>query len=73
MSDQAVPVPARLPLLEALSWFDRDPRALTPLDMLRRYETGWRNRGVIADPSPEELAFLRALIARFGSVIDVPP
>jgi len=71
--DDGFTVPERLPLLEALSWFDTDPRALAPLDMLRRYESGWRNRGLVADASPEELTFIRALVARYGSVLDVPP
>lgn len=64
-------IPARLPLLEALSWFDREWRRLTPLDMLRRYEAGWRDKGVVADPSPEELELIRALARRYGSTIDV--
>jgi hypothetical protein len=66
------PPPERLPLLESLSWFDGDPYALAPLDMLRRYERGWRHAGVLADPTREELAWIRALVAAFGSVLDVP-
>lgn len=66
------PRPSRLPLLESLSWFDADPYALAPLDMLRRYESGWRHAGVLGDATPEELAYLRALVRAFGSVIDVP-
>jgi len=64
-------IPERLPLLEALSWFDKDWRALSPIDMLRRYESGWRQRGVMADPSDEELAFVRELIRRHGSFLHV--
>jgi hypothetical protein len=64
-------VPERLPFLEALSWFDRDFRQLPPLDMLRRYESGWRHKGVVAEPSPEELEFIRALARRYGSTLDV--
>jgi hypothetical protein len=63
--------PAELPFLESLSWFDRDYRKLEPLDMLRRYEAGWRHRGVLGEPSEEELRFIRALVCRFGSVLDV--
>jgi hypothetical protein len=65
-------VPDALPFLESLSWFDARFRELSPLDMLRRYERGWRHRGVTADPSAEELAFVAALARRFGSVLDVP-
>ena len=64
-------VPERLPFLESISWFDRLYRDLSPLDMLRRYEAGWRYKGVLADPSPEEWAFIRELVRRFGSYIDV--
>jgi hypothetical protein len=39
--------------------------------MLERYEAGFRDWGVVADPSPEELLFVRGLIARFGSFLDV--
>jgi hypothetical protein len=63
--------PEHLPLLEALSWFDRECRRLSPVDMLRRYEAGWRDKGVVADASPEELAFIRALAHRYGSTLDV--
>jgi len=67
-----LPVPKELPFLESISWFDRDWRSLPPLDMLRRYEAGWRYKGVLADPSLEELRFIQSLIARFGSHLDVP-
>ena len=64
-------LPERLPFLESLSWFDRNYRDLPFLDILRRYESGWRYLGVLADPSPEEWDFIRALISRFGSYLDV--
>jgi len=64
-------VPRELPFLESISWFDLQFRQLSPLDMLRRYEAGWRYKGVIADPSPDELSFIRELVKRFGSYLDV--
>jgi hypothetical protein len=73
-SEPAAPgiaLPQHLPFLESLSWFDRGWRDLPLLDMLRRYEAGWRHLGVLADPSPEEWDFIRALIARFGSHLRV--
>jgi len=66
-----ISVPEHLPFLKSISWFDCNYRALALLDMLRRYESGWRHLGVLADPSPEEWAFIKALVTRFGSVIDV--
>jgi hypothetical protein len=67
-----ISVPEQLPFLKSISWFDQDYRNLSPLDMLRRYEAGWRHLGVLGDPSPEEWVFIRALVARFGSVLNVP-
>lgn len=64
--------PSDLPFLASVSWFDRDFRNLTPLEMLRRYEAGWRYLGVLADPSLEEWRFIRELVATYGSVIRVP-
>jgi len=64
-------VPQALPFLQSLAWSDARWRDLSPLDMLRRYEAGWRHFGVLADPSPEELAFIRALVHRFGSYLHV--
>ena len=64
-------VPASLPFLEALSWSDKSWRMLAPIDMLRRYEAGWRHLGVVGDPSVPERAFIRALVRQYGSVLDV--
>lgn len=72
-ADADLVVPDELPFLESLSWFDASWRELSALEMLQRYERGWRYRGVTADLSPEEAAFVRALVNRFVSVIDVPP
>lgn len=66
-----ISIPDRLPFLESISWFDRNYLALSPLDMLRRYEAGWRHKGVLADPSPEELDFIRELVRRYKSFLDV--
>lgn len=69
--DLTIFVPGKLPFLESISWFDLHYRDLPPLDMLRRYEAGWRNVGVLADPSSEEWSFIRELVKRFGSYLDV--
>ncbi len=65
-----ITVPADLPFLATLSWSDRGWRGLGPLEMLRRYEAGWRYKGVLAEPSAEEEVFIRALVQRFGSFLD---
>lgn len=61
--------PRELPFLESLSWNDVGWTELTPLEMLKRYEAGWRWRGVLADPTAEELAFVRDLVRTYGSVL----
>jgi hypothetical protein len=70
--DLPLKIPDSLPFLESLSWFDTRWRELSPLEMLRRYERGFRHLGVTADLSAEEVDFLRALIRCFGSDLDVP-
>ncbi len=64
-------IPSELPFLAGISWFDVRYRDLPLLDMLRRYEAGWRYLGVLGEPSEEELRFIRALTGRFGSVLNV--
>lgn len=71
--DARLSIPTELPFLASISWFDPQYRDLAPLEMLRRYESGWRFLGVLAEPSPEERRLIRDLVARYGSVIDVPP
>jgi hypothetical protein len=71
MTTAEIEIPDRLPFLASISWFDRDYRDLAPLDMLRRYEASWRYQGVLADPSPEEWGFIRELVRRYGSYLDV--
>jgi hypothetical protein len=66
-----IAIPEELPFLKSISWFDRSYRDLSPLDMLRRYESGWRHLGVLADPSPEEWELIWTLVARFGSFLHV--
>lgn len=69
--DLTISIPEDLPFLESISWFDRLWRDLSPLDMLRRYESGWRYLGVTGSPSPEEWTLIRALVTRYGSHLDV--
>ncbi len=64
-------VPEELPFLAAISWFDQNYQSLNAQDMLSRYEAGWRHLGVLAEPSPQEERFIKALIERFGSVLHV--
>jgi hypothetical protein len=62
--------PRELPFLAAISWYDRNLDGLRPEEMLSRYEAGWRFRGVLCDPSPEEREWIRYLVKRYGSTID---
>ncbi|WP_233501886.1 hypothetical protein [Acaryochloris thomasi] len=65
----AIDIPEQLPFLEAISWqADKEKlKSLEPFDMLRCYERGWQNLGVLSDPSDEEWAFIRALVERYKS------
>jgi hypothetical protein len=68
---EEIALPEELPFLQSLSWSDADFRKLAPIDILRRYEAGWRHLGVLADPSPEEWELIRSLAARYGSFLRV--
>lgn len=65
------PRPTSLPFLEAISWFDAEPYALTPFEMLRRYESGMQHHGVLATMGEQERVYVRALALHFGSFVDV--
>jgi len=65
----AVVTQTDLPFLRAISWFDLGYAQMPPEDMLRRYESGWRWRGVVAEPTSDEMSFIRELAARYGTVI----
>lgn len=65
------PVPQQLPFLEAICWQTVGIKHFTPEQMLRRYERGWHYKGVLGQPSPEELAFVAQLVQRYGSWLPV--
>lgn len=60
-------VPEELPLLEAICWQISDVKNFSPKEMLISYERGWHYLGVLGEPSPEELLFIKKLIQRYGS------
>lgn len=60
-------VPEELPLLEAICWQISDVKNFSPKEMLISYERGWHYLGVLGEPSPEELIFIKQLIQRYGS------
>lgn len=62
-----MPRPAELPLLKAIAWQRTNLERLTPEEMLSLYERNWRMRGVLADPSPAELLYVRELARFFHS------
>ncbi len=62
-------IPDYLPFLEAICWQMNNVRDLSPFEMLRCYERGWRYRGVLADLEGEERAFARRLAGEYGSWI----
>ena len=60
-------IPTKLPLLEALCWNIKYPYQMSPEDMLGIYERYWRFNGVLANPSQEEIAFIKELSNYYNS------
>ncbi len=60
-------VPTDLPLLEALCWNIKYPYQLSTEDMLGIYQRYWRFNGVLANPSQEEVAFIKELSNYYNS------
>ncbi len=67
--EKNVPIPARLPFLSAICWQTKDIRKFSPIEMLERYERGWRYKGVIADLGDEEREFISRIAKTYGSWI----
>jgi hypothetical protein len=59
--------PTETPFLKALVWQRTDSSHLSDLEVLRLYERSWRQRGVIAEPNPEELEYIRNLFNCYRS------
>lgn len=58
-----LPQLAHLPFLASLCWQGEQPTIgqLSELDILNLYERNWRLRGVMADPSDLEIAFIKRI------------
>jgi hypothetical protein len=56
-----------LPFLKAICWQTADIKQLTPAEMLSRYEQGWQYRGVLGQPSAEELLWIAEISHCYGS------
>lgn len=63
----ALKIPPDLPFLKAICWQIANVKHLTPKEMLRRYESGWHYRGVLGEPSLEELSFIQQLSQHYQS------
>ncbi len=60
--------PSSLPFLRSLLWQTNGQiEALSLEEMLNLYERGWRYRGVLESPTPEELSFIRQLATHYHS------
>ena len=58
-------VPDKLPLLEGLCWNIAYPYRLTPQEMLSIYEQRWRFKGMLGEPSLEEIEFIQKLTSYY--------
>ena len=61
MKQQTVNQEKRLPFLEAVCWDLRDVYALTPAQMLTRYEKGLEYEGILGEFDQDERTFFEAL------------
>ena len=61
MKQQTVNQDRQLPFLEAVCWDLRDVYALTPAQMLTRYEKGLEYDGILGKFEQDERAFFEAL------------
>lgn len=61
MTQQTVNQGKRLPFLEAVCWDLRDVYALTPAQMLTRYENGLEYDGILANLEQDERVFIETL------------
>lgn len=61
MKQQTANQDKRLPFLEAVCWDLHDVYALTPTQMLTRYEKGLEYDGVLANLEQNERAFIETL------------
>ncbi len=58
-----------LPFLTSLCWQGSQPAIghLSEPDILNLYERNWRLRGVMAEPSEQEITFIRRIAAEYHS------
>lgn len=70
---EGIPIPQRLPFLEAVCWQTIDVQHFTRAEMLRRYEQGWQYRGILGNLGVEELSFVRTLAKYYGSWLATEP
>ena len=61
MKQKAVNQKRRLPFLEAVCWDLHDVYALTPAQMLTRYEKGLEYEGILGELDQEERTFFETL------------
>ncbi|MEQ8392736.1 MAG: hypothetical protein RIB30_17240 [Thalassospira sp.] len=60
-----------LPFLRALLWQGDKERRLSKQEMLNAYERGWRFHDILAEPTVDELKFIKALASAQGSWLEV--
>jgi hypothetical protein len=65
-------IPEKLPLLEGLCWNIANPYQLTPQEMLGIYEERWGYKEVLGTPTPEEIAFIKEIVALYHGLPLIP-
>lgn len=66
-----LPIPQKLPFLEAICWQTNDVHRFTPEQMLSRYERGWKYAQLFDNLESEELNFIKELAQQYNSWLKV--
>ena len=64
-------VPDKLPFLESICWQTGNVYKFTPLEMLGRYERGWKYRNLFNNLKDDELEFIKKIAEFYDSWLKV--
>lgn len=71
MNAEIAYVPDNLPFLESICWQTANVYEFTPLEMLGRYERGWKYRNLFDNLGDDELKFIKKIAEFYDSWLQV--
>ena len=71
MNAEIAYVPDKLPFLESICWQTGNVYKFTPLEMLSRYERGWKYRNLFNNLKDDELEFIKKIAEFYDSWLKV--